>query len=136
MLYNPKPLIYAVLTGSAIGLLLDWLPDQQVFQHPWSYVFAICISVTTLLVSEQLYIRLLIRKHVPIVLKYLAVYGLALFIYATGNMLFLGLDIFRLQRFYLFGGVIVLAITPVVYSLHRRMAAYGRYLERKQDIRE
>ncbi|MGF7058535.1 hypothetical protein [Brassicibacter mesophilus] len=131
--YNLKSLLYAIFTGVIIAFFIDWISGNTFFEEPLSYVFSICIAVITSVLIELVYIKVLIRKYIPMYIKYISVYFITLLVYVIGNLWFRGFRIFAMPELYLFGILILVIITPMIYWLYKRMAQYDKFLELKKE---
>lgn len=133
--YNLKLLLYAIFTGLVIAFFIDWISGNTFLEEPLSYIFSICIAVITSIIIELLYIKVLIRKHISMYIKYISVYFITLLVYISGNLFFRGIRIFLMPKLYIFGILILVFITPMIHLLYKRMAEYDRFLEIKKDKR-
>lgn len=128
-----KSIIYTSIVGVIIALILDLISDRVVFSQPSSYLFSIIITMISYWMSKMLYLKILIRKHISLIKKFFLVYGITSLVYLLGNLLFSGFKIFTMLSLYIYGILILILISPLIYGLNKSMSNYNKYLVKKQQ---
>jgi hypothetical protein len=115
-----------------IAIISDLISNQSIFSDPWSYVFSCIVSGVTGIAIEHVYRHYIIKNTVSTWKKYGVAYLLSLIIYIIANVVFNGFEIFRLAKFYIIGGIIMVTITPILYMVLRKVETYTFFLEQKK----